>query len=1171
MRLEELKAGMLVSGIVPGHVARIISVESLGDTAVTVIVKSDLGVAEQQLYRSDEVNLSVAEKNLPWTFVAPANDFKLALEALRIELGSAFDPMMAIHSSNVIPLPHQISAVYEKMLPLQPIRYVLADDPGAGKTIMAGLLIKELLMRSDAKRVLIVSPGSLTEQWQTELSEKFSIDFKIFSKEAQEFSHSGNFFAEEDLVVARVDMLSRNEEYQAKLEQVEWDLVIVDEAHKLSAHWFGKKLQTSLRYQLGKLLGRHTRHLLLMTATPHNGKDDDFSLWLQLLDDDRFYHVAQTKGGRIALDDTIMRRMVKEQLLKFDGTPLFPKRIAHSAAYHLSSAEASLYKNVTDYVIDGMNKAEKQLNPKMKTCVGFALTMLQRRLASSPEAIYQSLRRRLERLQSKLEDIKSGKYKLESLPDFDAEDFDEDDYTADELEKIATKILDSQTAALSPKELQSEIDTLSLLVHEAEAIRLSGCDCKWNKLSELLQDTPEMTDKNGHRRKIIIFTEHRDTLNYLNTLIGRLLCNPNAVKTIHGGTNRDARREVQEEFNNNPEVSVLIATDAAGEGVNLHKNCNLMVNYDLPWNPNRLEQRFGRIHRIGQQLPCSLWNMISADTREGQVFQRLLDKLEHESKTLGGQVFDILGSAIDATSLKELLIKAIKYENSDEAKNWMTQKIDSDLDPVKLQRLIREQSNFQQAMTPEMVYRVKEEMDKAEARKLQPCFVRSFFQGAFSSLGGELRNRGNGRWSIPHVPAVVRDKAKMINSRRPVSSTYNYVCFDKTAIRPTNASPEAAFLHPGHPLVAAVTKLVSENKGSLLKTGSVMVDPTDEGTEPSLLFMVDHTVAAGVKRNTVSRRLQFVRLWKSGEASYAGWAPHLDLKAPDETALALAKELINEDWLKNDLEKIAVQYSTEYIVKAHYDEVKKRQCDQLNKLLSGVQTSLTKAISFYQRKYAEFIAESKKPDAAATATANAEQMRRKVDELKSRLNSRQAEIADSKNLVSLSPIVQGGILVIPQGLLNVHDGAGMLSAFSVDAATRKKIEMMAMDAVRAVEEGFGNTVIDVSVDKCGWDLTSRYPAPETKDNPQKDDRHIEVKGRAKGATDVILTCNEISYAVNQGDKFILALVFVDGEKTEGPYYIRNIWKNELNFGVEHESYKIADLLTKAEKPEDTLI
>ena len=543
LKLEDIKVGMMVTGIVPGQTARVVSVESSGADAITVIVKSANGVSEQQLYRLDEARLEIAAKNLPWSFEAPADDFKLALEALRIELGSAFDPMMAIHSSNVIPLPHQISAVYEKMLPQQPLRYVLADDPGAGKTIMAGLLIKELLMRADARRVLIVSPGSLTEQWQGELAEKFTIDFKIFSKEAQEQSVSGNFFADEDLVVARVDMLSRNEDYRAKLEQVEWDLVIVDEAHKMSAHWFGKKLQTSLRYELGQLLGRHTRHFLLMTATPHNGKDEDFQLWLQLLDDDRFYSVSHAKGGKIVVDDTIMRRMVKEQLLKFDGTPLFPKRIAHSAAYHLSQAEAVLYKNVTDYVIDGMNKAEKKLNPKMKNCVGFALTLLQRRLASSPEAIFKSLQRRCERLEQKLKDVRAGKVKPVDLPDL--EDFDEDDYTEEELEKLGTQILDSQTAALSPKELEEEIVLLKGLVASAEEILLSGSDCKWDRLSELLQDTPEMKNERGYRRKLIIFTEHRDTLNYLERKIKGLLCDDGAVKVIHGGTNRETRREVQ--------------------------------------------------------------------------------------------------------------------------------------------------------------------------------------------------------------------------------------------------------------------------------------------------------------------------------------------------------------------------------------------------------------------------------------------------------------------------------------------------------------------------------------------------------------------------------------------------------------------------------------------------
>lgn len=316
LKLEEIEPGLQVNGLVSGHIAKIVAVEKVGTDALQVFFTSDLGPSAQQLYRSNEAELSVAEAHLPWTFDAPSDEFKLALEAMRIKLGYLFDPMMAVHSSNVIPLPHQISAVYENMLPKQPLRYVLADDPGAGKTIMAGLLIKELVMRGDVKRILVVSPGSLVEQWQSELQEKFTLDFKIFSREAQEQSVSGNFFVDESFVVARVDQLARAEDIQEKLSQTEWDLVIIDEAHKLSAHWFGRELKRTQRYELGELLGRIGRHLLLMTATPHNGKDEDFQLWLQLLDPDRFYGVKGEDGSRIRVDESIMRRMVRRQQLR---------------------------------------------------------------------------------------------------------------------------------------------------------------------------------------------------------------------------------------------------------------------------------------------------------------------------------------------------------------------------------------------------------------------------------------------------------------------------------------------------------------------------------------------------------------------------------------------------------------------------------------------------------------------------------------------------------------------------------------------------------------------------------------------------------------------------------------------------------------------------------------
>lgn len=336
LKLEDIKKDAQIRGIQAEEIVRVVQIEPVGDDALTVYYKDSQGkLNEQMLFRSDEARLELATVGRAWAFDAPGAEFKLGLEAFRITQAALFDPMMAVHTSNVEPLPHQISAVYESMLPKQPLRFVLADDPGAGKTIMAGLLIRELIMRGDAKRILIVSPGSLTEQWQDELLEKFGVTFDIFSREKQEQCALGNYFDESDQLICRLDQLSRNEDFQEKLKNTEWDLIIVDEAHKLSASYFGTKINKTKRFQLGELLGSVTRHFLLMTATPHNGKEEDFQIWLSLLDGDRFYGKFREGAHKVDVSD-MMRRMVKEELLKFDGTKLFPERRAYTANYELS-------------------------------------------------------------------------------------------------------------------------------------------------------------------------------------------------------------------------------------------------------------------------------------------------------------------------------------------------------------------------------------------------------------------------------------------------------------------------------------------------------------------------------------------------------------------------------------------------------------------------------------------------------------------------------------------------------------------------------------------------------------------------------------------------------------------------------------------------------------------
>jgi superfamily II DNA or RNA helicase len=596
MKIEDIKPGVPLAGLEPAVIGSVVAVVPIAEGSVQVLYKTPDGTLKERLInRADEPNLTVATTERPWSFDGDGETFKLVVEAKRIDLAFLFDPMMAVHTSNVEALPHQITAVYESMLPRQPLRFVLADDPGAGKTIMAGLYIRELIMRADARRIVIVAPGSLVEQWRDEMFEKFGLEFRVFTKDLEAATPSGNPFEDIDHLIVRLDQMARNDDLQEKLCAAGWDLVVFDEAHKLAAHFFGSKLEKTGRFKLAEKLGAHTRHLLLMTATPHNGKEEDFQLFLSLLDSDRFYGKFRDGVHKVDTSD-LMRRMVKEELVKFDGTPLFPERRAYTVNYKLSDIEAALYEAVTHYVKTEMGKAD-QIGGQRKGSVGFALTSLQRRLASSPEAIFQSLKRRRERLQRRLreENIASrgGQILAETLApapppsDFSGDDLasqelpevpeDDDDLNASEQEALEESLVDRATAAKTIAELEDEIDTLIRLENQAREVVASGQDRKWEELSRILQRDPHMHDAGGRLRKIIIFSEHRDTLNYLHEKIAGVLGSHDAIVTIHGGTHRDKRLEAQALFRSDPEIRVLVATDAAGEGVNL-QCANLMVS-----------------------------------------------------------------------------------------------------------------------------------------------------------------------------------------------------------------------------------------------------------------------------------------------------------------------------------------------------------------------------------------------------------------------------------------------------------------------------------------------------------------------------------------------------------------------------------------------------------------
>jgi len=1167
MNLNEISAGQSLIGVEQAEIVSVVACVPLGNGAIQLIYRTPAGTIKERLLNTDdEATIGVAVAERPFSFDGGGAEFQLTCEAKRIDLAFLFDPMMAVHTSNVDPLPHQITAVYEAMLPRQPLRFVLADDPGAGKTIMAGLYIRELIMRADARRILIVAPGSLVEQWRDEMLEKFGLEFFVYSPLLEQVSPSGNPFEDHNQLIVRLDQLARNDDLQEKLCVAGWDLVVFDEAHKLAAHYFGAKLEKTGRFRFAEKLGAHTRHLLLMTATPHNGKEEDYQLFLSLLDSDRFYGKFRDGVHKVDASD-LMRRMVKEELLKFDGTPLFPERRAYTVNYTLSNIEAALYESVTEYVKTEMGKAD-ELEGSRRGSVGFALTALQRRLASSPEAIYQSLKRRKERLENRLREEKLGgrgkRVIAETLGEVPE---DEDDLDASEQETLEESLVDQATAARTITELEAEIHILEGLEKQAKAVVVSGQDRKWEELSKILQNNPEMRDASGRQRKLIVFSEHRDTLNYLYQRIADVIGNPDAIITIHGGTHRDERRRLQALFRSDPDVRVLVATDAAGEGVNL-QNANLMVNYDLPWNPNRLEQRFGRIHRIGQTEVCHLWNLVAKETREGEVFHRLLKKLEIESSALKGRVFDILGEVFEEMSLKDLLMEAIRYGDRADVRARLSTKIDQALDHDHLKSLLNRSALAQETMSADRLFAVKEEMEKAEARRLQPYFVRAFFLKAFEALGGTIHIREAGRYEITHVPTSIRERDRRLTGRNrreqdPVLKRYERICFERGAIQPLEKAglSRAVLMHPGHPLMLALSDMVLEQNTNLLRQGSVLVDPSDEGQKPWLLFLLTHEVKGG-DGVVLSKRLQFVRVTQDGEASFAGWAPHLDLEPLPATERTLLKDELAASWLNADQERRAVGLAAATLVPEHFKEVAERRIAHIDKTLGAVHERLSGEIGFWTDRWMKL---KEDLDAGKDVRLNLENARRSVADLEGRLENRKRELQTMRHVVNGTPVVLGGALVIPAGLLARLRGdmpAELVAAtFAADAAARARIERIAMDAVRHQEEERGCNVVDVSAAKCGWDLTS-YPPPVG--GKQPDALHIEVKGRVKGAATITVTRNEILYAFNQGDKFVLAIVLVgEGAEVVGPHYIRNPFDQEPGWGVASINFNLADLLARA--------
>lgn len=1161
-----------MSGVVADRAATVVDVTWHGSEVLTLTYRtSDGAVAERLLFRDDEPTLAIVEEGRPWAFDGDGEAFKLVSEAKRISLAYLFDPYVAVSTSLVEPLPHQITGVYEEMLPRQPLSFLLADDPGAGKTIMTGLLIRELIVRGDLRRCLIVVPGSLVDQWQLELAEKFHLDFALLTRDRIEGSPSGNPFNDADLLIARLDKLSRDEDLQLLLENAQdWDLVVFDEAHKLSAQLLADEVKKTKRRLLAERVRPHARHFLLLTATPHNGKEPDFELFMGLLDPDRF------AGHRRKANDPappkvhsadLMRRLMKEQLVKFDGTPLFPPRFAYVVPYELSDPEAALYEQVTSYVREEMNRAERlkaEGEKRRGLIVGFALTVLQRRLASSPAAIHMSLKRRLARLERTLAETEllhqgaeARLYQpaLDAVSALDIEEIEDEEATAEEAEEAEETAVDLATAASTIAELRIEIVRLRELELLAHKVRRLGTDTKWTELSTLLQDAPEMKDAGGGRRKLIIFTEHRDTLNYLVDRISTFLGRPEAVVAIHGGLPRERRRAAEAAFKSDPNVIVLVATDAAGEGINLQRS-HLMVNYDLPWNPNRLEQRFGRIHRIGQTEACHMWNLVAHRTREGDVYARLLEKIAVEAEALGGTVFDVLGElTFEGKPLRQLLIEAVLLGDSPEIRKRLTQVVDDAVDPDRLRELLAVRALGADVLDTSKVAEVREGLERATANRLQPHYIRDFFLLAYRRLGGQVRERDPGRYELVKVPGRIRDRARDAALRPGVLPAYERIVFEKDLIAMPGL-PLAEFICPGHPLLESTIDLLLQDHRDLLRRGALLIDETDPSEYLRALVYLEHAIVDGRptrdgQPTVVSRRLEFVDLSAAG-ASGAGAAPYLDYRPASENERQLLTPIVEaSEWLAGSaLEEQAIRHAIERLSRAHLVEVRERTVDWIERTRREVHARLTYEINYWDRQYARLHEQEQagKPTRLASQVA-----KQRADELADRLRARMHELDQEAQVQALPPIVVGGAIVVPRGLMDRLTGR---PPDLRDMAANAEVERIAMQAVSELESALGNRPRDVAADKLGYDIESQEPTGRL--------RFIEVKGRAKDATTVTVTRNEIMKSLNVPDRWFLAIVEVGDGAAARPLYLRRPFAIAPDPAATSVNYSIKELVGQAQ-------
>ena len=1084
---------------------RVLTVQLLG----TRLKIEAVGVKTQQFYSRIFGSEDIAHIRVSSTacrdFAGDGEAIFLALEAQRIRFAYQFDPLFAVNVSQIDPLPHQIDAVYHAILPTTRIRFLLADDPGAGKTIMAGLLLKELKYRGLVQRTLIVVPGHLKDQWLREMKERFGEVFTVVDRSVLNATWGRSVWREQPQVITSMDF-AKQQDVLAALGEVRWDLAIVDEAHKMAAYRYGDKTDKTERYRLGELISRTAHYLLFLTATPHRGDPENFRLFLDLLEPGMFANKELLLESVRHRDNPLFLRRLKEDLRDFQGRPLFPPRHVITKGYRLNEGEKRLYNAVTEYVEKSYNKALAA----DKRNVAFALLILQRRMASSVRAIRRSLERRKTRLE---ELLRLGQWLAEKgrIDEDELEDAPEEERLRQEQD-----LLERLTAAETREELQAEIETLGDLIHLAREAERHEVETKLNELRAVMAD--QGIQKTGE--KLLIFTESRDTLEYLAE---KLSAWGYAVTQLHGGLNLDARIRAEHEFHDRTQV--MVSTEAGGEGINL-QFCALMVNYDIPWNPNRLEQRMGRIHRYGQSKEVYIYNLVASDTREGQVLMALFNKLERIQEVLGSdRVFDVIGEVLPARSLQELIVEAI-------ANRRTLDEIIAEINAVTDEEAVRRtREAVSEALATRHIdlQRVLGEQRLARENRLVPEYIERFFQRGCKFLGVPLEARRDGLWRIPNVPYMLRNVPSEFRHRYgEVFHEYNKFAFDKQIAQ----RHEAVFVAPGHPLLESLLDRLQDGTSADLRRGAAFADP--DGALDGWLWFLQGEIRDG------SNRIAGKRLFALFQPQQDSHALRLvnpsilwDLKPCSPPA----------DGIPCPSEEMVLGYAVEHVLDAYRAEIQQqREREAEIKRKYGLR-SLDQMILESDAKRIEYDTRRTKGEPIAEAEIKNEE--RRNEELRARKAALEEEIRRETSLSPSAPQVLGVVRVVPW----LPDDPALRS----DAA----IEAIGMRLAMEYERAAGRVPEDVSGQNLGYDIRSLTPSPSPALQEREEALTPSPSPKAFGEGDKPLTPGPSPTLWERGEG--VRYIEVKARAKTGPLVLTpNEWLMAQRLGADYWLYVVED-------------